>query len=168
MVSKEEMQKFIDYATEKIYLYIESKFWSKPNLETLQKWVNNFDDIDEKYCAMKLLDRFVYFSEEDIVRLLQYGINENIINRYVLKHEIDNNFNLSNDNILNFKNTLVESMRFIPLTGNNKTPVSQLGQGFFVSQFNHIFRFNPKSLSLLNIHKITGSKSNITLKIKHL
>jgi hypothetical protein len=124
MFSKEEMEEFISYASDKLYFYIESKFWSKPNFEDWQKWYSNFDSLKEKYCAMKLLDRFVYYSEDDIIRLIKYGINEKILNRYILKLEIESDFILPNKDIVAYKNKLLKNIAILPLSTGNPSESS--------------------------------------------
>lgn len=90
---------FIEYALDKVYFYIESKFWSKITIKQVKLWMQNFIDLNEQYCAAKLLDRFVYYSEEDIICLLKYGLKEVIFNELQLTHEIESNFNITENEL---------------------------------------------------------------------
>jgi hypothetical protein len=119
MISEDKMEEFNAYALDKVYFYIESGFWSKPSRIELENWFSNFNSIKEKYCALKLLDRFVYYSEDDIFRLIRYGINEKIFKRYVLDFEKKSDFSQPNEKILDIKKSFLESAYFVPLnTGN--------------------------------------------------
>ena len=113
------MEDFINYAKNKVYFYIESKFWSKLDINTFHAWLNNFETTEQKYCALKLLDRFVFYSEEDIVRLIEFGFYESILKRKILKKEIENKFQLSNDELLECKKDFVANTLVLPLITDN-------------------------------------------------
>tara|TARA_R110000782_G_scaffold237188_1_gene323522 strand:- start:261438 stop:262394 length:957 start_codon:yes stop_codon:yes gene_type:complete len=112
---------FYNHATEKVYFYIESKFWSKLTNNQFQKWLNNFKSPDEKYCAAKLLDRFVYYSEEDIIQLLKYGLHELLIRVNHISIEVKNNFNTEENELATLKQEFVKTTAFIPLNSGNPT-----------------------------------------------
>ncbi len=119
MISEEKMEEFCEKAKEKLFFYIESKFWSKPSIEELNNWLSNFKSIQEKYCATKLLDRFVYYSEEDIIRLIEYGLYEKILKRQFLEIELKNSFTSTNKQLYNEKKVFFKNLRVVPLyTGN--------------------------------------------------
>ena len=113
------MEDFINYAKNKVYFYIESKFWSKLDINTFHAWLNNFETTEQKYCALKLLDRFVFYSEEDIVRLIEFGFYESILKRKILKKEIENKFQLSNEELLECKKDFVANTLVLPLITDN-------------------------------------------------
>lgn len=118
-MEEKELQNFNDYALKKVYFYIESKFWSKLDINILSDWLNNFKTDEEKYCAFKLLDRFVYYSEDDIIRLLEFGFNEKILNREILKDEIRNSFRLNNNTLINKKTCFKDEILILPLITDN-------------------------------------------------
>lgn len=119
MISNEEIVLFNRDAMQKVYFYNESGFWSKPNPIELRNWLSNFQSLKEEYCALKLLDRFVYYSEADIIRLIEYGLNEKIIKRYIRKIEQENDFLLSNEKLIEVRDSFLKHLYFIPLnTGN--------------------------------------------------
>ncbi|MCO6499361.1 MAG: hypothetical protein J5I47_03170 [Vicingus serpentipes] len=120
MTDNEKLE-FYNHATEKVYFYIESKFWSKLTNNQFQKWLNNFKSIDEKYCAAKLLDRFVYYSEEDIIQLLKYGVHELLIRINHINVEVKNDFNTQETVLSTLKNNFIENTAFIPLNSGNPT-----------------------------------------------
>lgn len=119
MTSEEKMNDFISHAAEKFFFYIEEDFWSKPTMEEINNWLKNFDKIEEKYCAARLLDRFVFYSEKDLVRLMEFGLYEKIIKRYLLQEEKKNDFQLTNDDVQTLKNVIKEGLYFIPLQVRN-------------------------------------------------
>ncbi|MEC4084643.1 phosphoribosyltransferase-like protein [Myroides odoratimimus] len=121
----ETYEDFIKYSLQKVYFYIESSFWSKLDNNILHTWLNNFESLDERYCAAKLLDRFVYYSEKDTIRLLDFGLNEIILKRYICKEEISSKFQLSNKDIIRIKNVFYEKCAFLPLTSMSNTNVSE-------------------------------------------
>jgi hypothetical protein len=114
-MSNTSKQDFIKDALQKVHFYIESQFWSKLGNDKLNNWLQNFKSLDEKYCAAKLLDRFVFYSEKDTIRLLEFGLNEIIFKRYVLKEEITHNFLLKNSEILKMKEDFFSKCFFLPL-----------------------------------------------------
>lgn len=114
-MTAETKNSFIKYALQKVHFYIESGFWSKLDNDSLNRWLNNFKTIDEKYCAAKLLDRFVYYSEDDILRMLDYGFNELIFKRYALQEEVKSNFSLSNSELLSLKEDFFSKSIILPL-----------------------------------------------------
>ncbi|MCL9807458.1 hypothetical protein NAT51_18165 [Flavobacterium amniphilum] len=124
-MSEDEKKDFVKYALQKVHFYIESNFWSKLDNDSLNKWLNNFKTDNEKYCAAKLLDRFVYYSESDILRLLEYGFNELIFKRYASKAEIDSNFTIQNNDIIKLKDDFLSKCAILPLaTMNNPSESS--------------------------------------------
>lgn len=125
-MTDQEKEDFIKYALQKVHFYIESKFWSKLDNDTLNKWLNNFSTLNEKYCAAKLLDRLVYYSEEDIVRLLDYGFNELVFKRYVLNKEIENNFEVPNQELIKFRAEFFAKSLIVPLLSNKNPSESSL------------------------------------------
>lgn len=119
MLQKDMMDDFINYALKKVYFYIESKFWSKLDIDTLHAWISNFKTTEEKYCALKLLDRFVFYSEEDIVRMIDFGFYESILKRKIIDFEIANDFQVKNDVLLKFKSDFILNTRVLPLLTDN-------------------------------------------------
>lgn len=119
-------EKYCSLSLETINFYIESGFWSKPKKQILTNWLNNFKEPFEKYCAVKLLMNFLYYSEEDIIRLLEYGLFEKIFSKYLLKKEISSGFSITNKELLEFRTEFEEGIRFIPLQTGNVSESSTL------------------------------------------
>lgn len=159
MFSQEKLDQYNSYALDKVYFYLESHFWSKPKMKELHYWLANFKTDEEKYCALKLLDRFVYYSEEDIVHLMKYGIDEKILKRHLLRIEQENNFIVSNKEIIDIKNEFFNNLYFIKLDTGNPSPSSEamlrhlkIDLGFPESNILDIW--NLKSQVLSNCHNL--------------
>ncbi len=122
--SNREKEEFIQFALDKVNFYIESKFWSKFEIPQLRLWLSNFASLDEKYCAACLLDRFVYYSETDIIRLLKYGVMEKYVRTQILEHETKNDFLTSELAIEGIKNDFFSDTSIMPLTAGNPSESS--------------------------------------------
>eukprot|EP01013_Petalomonas_cantuscygni_P004830 TRINITY_DN15271_c0_g1_i1.p1 TRINITY_DN15271_c0_g1~~TRINITY_DN15271_c0_g1_i1.p1 ORF type:complete len:318 (+),score=-26.02 TRINITY_DN15271_c0_g1_i1:92-955(+) len=94
-------------------------------MRELNNWLANFPDEQSKYCALKLLDRFVYYSEEDIVHLLKYGIEERIFKRYLLEIDLKDDFKLQEDELQEYRKCFYESLYFIKLDTKNPSQSSE-------------------------------------------
>ncbi len=154
---KTEIEKldFIQYAIDKVYFYIDSKFWSKLTIQKLQRWLNNFNTIDEKYCAAKLLDRFVYFSEADIIQLLKFGLNEIFLKAQYLKKEIESDFKVSSDELNKLKSKFIEETAILPLGEGNLTDSSNAIARYLCNEigFSEEHVLNPIALESKKIQK---------------
>jgi hypothetical protein len=120
-----DKQKFYDKALDKVYFYLESNFWSQPDASRLETWLNNFKTTDEKYCAARLLDRFVYYSEEDTERLLKCGLYEKILKQEVVLNEKENAFSATNSEINELIKNELDKTLFFPLSTGNISESSQ-------------------------------------------
>lgn len=157
MVDAEKMKKFIEYSMDKVYFYIESNLWSKLDNDGLKKWMNNFKSVEEKYCALKLLDRFVYYSEEDIVTLIHYGFYEKILREHVFKLEIQNNFQSSNTEILKVKEQFIQDTFILSLATGNPSESSSAMLRYLTIDIgfpeDRILDYNNLSIEKLNESK---------------
>ena len=122
--SEKDKEEFIQYSIDKVYFYIESKFWSKLTVKRVQNWMKNFESIDEKYCAARLLDRFVFYSEDDTIRLLDYGINEIFIRKEYLRKEQEEDFLIEEAELKKVKEDFLGRTGLLPLSEGNPTDSS--------------------------------------------
>ena len=149
----QDLEDFVKYALQKVHFYIESKFWSKLDTDTLNNWLNNFKTVSEKYCAAKLLDRFVYYSEEDIVRLLEFGLNELVLKRYILDLEIEHGFEISNKKLVKYRAGFISKSLIVPLLSNKNPSESSLAMTRYLT--------NDLGFPEKNILDITNLSSEI-------
>jgi len=154
-MSDNEKRDFVKYALQKVHFYIETNFWSKLDNDSLSRWLNNFKTDDEKYCAAKLLDRFVYYSEADILRLLEYGFNELIFKRLAYKSEIQANFIISNDAIIKLKDNFLAKCAILPLITMDNPSESSLAITRYMT---NDLGFSEKKI--LNLNNLTSSYLN--------
>ncbi|XOV92684.1 MAG: hypothetical protein ACFHWX_21060 [Bacteroidota bacterium] len=119
MLSDQEKQDYIDIVENRIFFYIEAKFWSKPKLNQFRAWLSNFKSLDEKYFAFKLLDNFVYYSEEDIAALLQYGLEEKIFKRKILHADLNSKFCILNNELDKIREEFISKTAIMPLRSDN-------------------------------------------------
>lgn len=159
MINKEKINSFNDYALNKVYFYIESKFWSKLDIDTLHGWLHNFKSLEEKYCAFKLLDRFVYYSEEDIVRLIDYGLNELVLKKKIFDYEVSTDFKGTNEDLLKIKSDFYDNSCILPLLTDNLSESSLAMIRYLTNDLSY-----PES-KVLDINNI---KSNDLKNVKHL
>lgn len=161
-MTEEEKTSFFRYALQKVYFYIESNFWSKPSYDSLNKWLNNFKTVDEKYCAAKLLDRFVYYSEEDILRMLEFGLNEIIFKRKMLSEEINSSFNVTNSDLITLKRNFFQSTIILPLISNDNPSESSLALSRYIT--NDLGFSEDKILHIKNLtDKVLSETKNIII-----
>lgn len=156
----QEKDDFVKYALQKVHFYIESKFWSKLDNDTLNKWLNNFKTTDQKYCAAKLLDRLVYYSEEDIVRLLEFGFNELVLKRYILNIELANDFEVPNVELIKFRTEFYSKSVVVPLLSNKNPSESSLAMTRYLT--------NDLGFPEGNILDITNLFSEVLKNAKNL
>lgn len=116
---KERMKDFIDMVKNDLFFYIDEGFWSKPKLDVIENWFQNFSSLEERYCASKLIHKFVYYSEEDILRLLDFCLYEKIMKRDVLKLEKEKSFSVKSEDIERVEEQFFESAYVLPLSTGN-------------------------------------------------
>lgn len=109
---------YIESVKNRIFFYIEAGFWSKPKMNQLRSWLSNFNTPEGEYYAYKLLDNFVYYSEDDIITLLKYGLEERIFKRFILNAELKTEFNLSASEINEIKKEFLSTTAILPLSDN--------------------------------------------------
>lgn len=162
MLNQFEMNEFIKYARDKVYFYIESKFWSKLDIDTFHTWLNNFGTTEEKYCALKLLDRFVFYSEDDIIRLINFGFYELILKRKILDYEIRNGFTSKNESLLNIKADFITNTSVLPLVTDNLSE-SSLAMARYLTNEIGFPEKNILDLNSLNSEDLKKSKNLIII-----
>lgn len=86
---------------------------SKPVIES---WIKNFDSNsdEELTLAYSLLVKFIYFSENDLVTMLEEGV-EKLYHNSIINSQIDANFTLSSNALRGIKNEVLQTMLFLPL-----------------------------------------------------
>lgn len=115
METEELRKKFISYVEEKILFYIESRLWSSIQTSQFRLWFNNFNSINEKYFACKLLNHFIFYNEHDLKHLCEYGLFDLIVRRHLVKKDFQSNLKLSNEEWEKNKTEKIKQIALMPL-----------------------------------------------------
>lgn len=91
--------------------------WSGLRKSDIDRWIKNFVDLndDETLLIYKLLTNIIYFSEKDIVDILEDGVDSCLFNKNVLEQQLENDFQLSRKAINNIVDIEKSKTCFIPL-----------------------------------------------------
>ena len=91
--------------------------WSGLTKETIDLWLSNFEDLEknDKELVYKLLTNLIYFSEQDVIKVLSEGLRSCISDKIILKAQIDSDFCLSAKALENIYRDQLEVSCFIPL-----------------------------------------------------
>jgi len=100
--------------------YIESRCWDGIDHETLAAWLQNFPDDEGKYYALRLLHRFIYYSESDVVQLCRHGIFNLLLGADVLKDQYTSDFRHSQTQLEHRLSLAMENSRIVPLLDQDK------------------------------------------------
>ncbi len=79
MSSIEEMEEFIERTTPVLKLIVQTQ-WDFVSFQKVQHWLDiNFkNDVEGRFYAMKILSNLIYYTQQDIIALLKFGIFEKI------------------------------------------------------------------------------------------
>lgn len=93
--------------------------WSGIGKSDVEKWISNFKNMDDDdkslYFAYKLLVNIIYYSEKDVIDTLKDGINNFLFRKELLQKQIESNFQLSENALLNIVNENLSNTCFVPL-----------------------------------------------------
>lgn len=95
--------------------YIEARCWDGIDHETFAAWLQNFPDDEGQYYALRLLHRFIYYSENDVVQLCRYGIFNLLLGADLLDDQRASDFSRSQKQLEQKMGLAIASSRFVPL-----------------------------------------------------
>lgn len=72
---RDKRQDIIDYIDNKVSSFIEMKKWDKIKMRDKIDWIRNFGTTEEKWLAFALLNKFIYYSEAEIIALCKRLMN---------------------------------------------------------------------------------------------
>lgn len=105
-----------------IRFYIECRQWDDVNWSKVKSWVDNFpEDEDSQYLIFRLLKHILYYSEHDMLRMLNKGIFEKVFGSDVMKHQIESEFSVRQNDLQFYLNELISKTYFIPLLDQGET-----------------------------------------------
>jgi hypothetical protein len=146
--SRSFMESYVTHRKHLIRVICRTNQWSGVNEARIWNWLRNFQDIEGKYIGMKLFLNSLYYSESNMVKLLENGVNEQIISHEIRERQIVDKNPYVTKSILNSKveNELAKTL-FIPLSDNNNPSESglvltrYLTNDLHVSEKNIFFNF---------------------------
>lgn len=99
------------------------KQWSGFSNADYTRWINNFEQIEDgKYIATRILDFMLYYSEDDMLRLLDDAIMGIFENEIVLPAQIENNFSQLPTDLEFAVNDAISKTIVMPLIEDLKDP----------------------------------------------
>src|SRR5437588_4607625 len=124
-----DYQQYLDEKLHQLRLVCQAQ-WDCLNYSDVNKWIDaNFqNDIEGQYYAVKILLHTVYYSKKDLIKLLDYGLNERIYGQIVKEEFIKSgNINILSSEMESSIIKLRKTSFFVPLLDSNKP--SESGNG---------------------------------------
>lgn len=120
-MTDESLQLHIDKCKSYIDFMLSQQQWSGLTKAEVEQWLSNFQDLNlyEKYLVYKLLTSLIYYSEKDVLDVLNEGIHSQLFYDVVLAKQMSTDFSLSWQAISNVVKSELNDSRFIPLLDKN-------------------------------------------------
>lgn len=117
MAEKIDKTEYVDNSKVFFDFLLHTHQWSNITPVEYNKWLSNFNDIpDGQYIACRLLNRFLYYSDKDVKKLLVDAINDVYSQQVVLPLQLSKSFSsLPSENEYAI-NEAIKRTLFIPLT----------------------------------------------------
>ncbi len=111
-----------------IEFMLSNQQWTGFGRSDIDKWISNFSDFsqEEMVYVYKLLVNLIYYSENDIISILDDGIYECVYKKAILEQQIKTGFKLSQQALSKIKESTIEQCCFIPLLDNDSPHESGL------------------------------------------
>ena len=103
-----------------IEFYIEAHCWDGIDHEAFTAWLQNFPDEEGQYYALRLLHRFIFYSERDVMQLCRYGLFTLVLGRDVLQDQLTSDFHRSQPQLESNLEMALMSSRILPLLDKGK------------------------------------------------
>ena len=81
MLTDLQKQDYIDETSRLVTLMCRARQWDAFTEGEVAEWLKNFHDVSGKYFALKILEKSLYYSDDDIVALLRFGLFEKIFGK---------------------------------------------------------------------------------------
>ncbi|MFC1999175.1 hypothetical protein ACFLXE_00265 [Chloroflexota bacterium] len=99
---------------------IEARCWDGVDHEAFVGWLNNFPDNEGEYYALRLLHRFIYYSETDTIQLCRHGLFNLLLGQEVLAEQKRSGFSKPQDELLQQLDQGLRDSRIVPLLDQDK------------------------------------------------
>lgn len=109
----ERQRKFTEFC-------IDADCWSGIDHQSLESWLRNFPDEEGEYYALRLLYRFIYYSEVDTAQLCKHGLFNLLLGKEIMADQISSKFNYSSDELNQRLDRELRSSRIVPLLDRDK------------------------------------------------
>ena len=121
MALPRDWSRSFDHIKNKTAFYIHDiNQWSDAELSDLDLWIANFPDDEGRYIAMRLLNRFVYYSERDVKRFLMHGLYKILLYEPSLIWNQARQFRTTTPEQQLFAQQFLAATTFAPLLDRNK------------------------------------------------
>lgn len=138
---------YIDQCLLFINFMLRKKQWSGINSADYQRWLNNFNQIENgKYIAMRILDALLYYSEDDIIKMLDDILMQVFESDVVLPLQKERNFSCLSSEIEYAVNQAISKTIVMPSIEDFKDPGAS-GPEIIRLVRNH---FNPQIHTIFN------------------
>jgi len=124
-----DYQQYLDDRLHQLRLVCQAQ-WDYLNYSDVTKWIeDNFqNDVEGQYYATKILLHTVYYSKKDLIKLLNYGLNDRIYGEIIKRELIEaGNIYIPSSEAESKVNKLRKASFFVPLLDSNKP--SESGNG---------------------------------------
>ena len=116
-------EKYSDYIERNqplVEFFCRSGQWSGVEIPDIRSWINNFQDEEGKYYAVRLLKHFIFYSENDMIALLHRALFQSFFERECLNKILQSNFTCLPSIAQAALDPEIRSTVFIPLLSANK------------------------------------------------
>ncbi len=91
-----DWSRWCEHIRNKAEFYIQGIFqWDDIDISDLNRWLGNFPGDEGQYYAMQLLNRFIFYSERDVIRMLRHGVHKVLLYKPSISWLLDSNFAIS-------------------------------------------------------------------------
>jgi len=127
VITDSQKKSYIDETSRIISLMCRANQWNGLTEGAIQEWLRNFRDQEGLYFASKIIRKWLYYSEDDIISLLRFGLYDKIYAQELISEIIqDGNLMIPNYITSSIIKSKFKKTLFIPLLDSNKPHESGL------------------------------------------
>lgn len=116
-----DWSRWCDHIRDKTGFYIRDiRQWSDVRQIDFDGWLANFTDNTGRYIATRLLNRFIYYSERDVLRLLQHAILKVFLYPRSVDWALERGFDLTRAEQMRLVDEVIRQLRFVPLLDDDR------------------------------------------------
>ncbi len=116
-----DWSRWCDHIRNKAEFYIQGIFqWDDIDIGDLNRWLGNFPDAEGQYYGMHLLNRLIYYSERDVIRMLKHGLYKVVLYKASLSWLLECHFSISVSEQQQKAREALGAIAFTPLLDRDK------------------------------------------------